>query len=360
MTAVIAACFIGGLAAGHAIARWTSATPETPASGGVGTADERSSAASVPEKGSAAAAAVPAEPRTAAPPAAPLPPRDQPITLYYDELAKRAAEGDGAAARRLADDLYECATRDRQLDMAERLLDRSERGGRGGRGRGGPDRMPGPGPGAGPRGEGVDVNSPEFADRRLNAAERFLENAVAAQARCEGVKPETLAKSSEWIREAALAGDAEAQLCYAIAPNEWNRDVLSPEWVDWAERWNAESPALVRQAFEGGLPEAAAVLSNMYSAWAPRDARPWSERLGDDPYWAYAYAVIAQQTLSADQSARWSEIVRSHAARLNAEQVARADAWAAAARSRIRFQPPVSGPTPDNSLCGNIRRAGSR
>jgi hypothetical protein len=50
--------------------------------------------------------------------------------------------------------------------------------------------------------------------------------------------------------------------------------------------------------------------------------------------------------------------VRQRAAALNADQIARADAWAGDARSRIRFQPPATGPAPDNSLCGNIRRSG--
>ena len=286
-----------------------------------------------------------------------LPARDVLITSYYEELAQQARNGDARAARRLADDLYECATQERQLDMAERLMERGSRGGR--RGRGGPG-MPGVPGGPASGSEAAEVTAEEIIDRRLQAAERFVENAVQAQKRCEGIDPEALSRSAEWIRQAAAAGDPEAQLCYALAPNEWNREILSPQWVDWSERWNNESPAFVRQAFENGLPEAAAVLSGMYSAWQPRDARPWNGRLGDDPYWAYAYAAIAQQTLSPDQAARWSEIQRSNAARLSAERIAQANAWVTAARARIRFQAPAVGPSPDNSLCGNVRRAGAR
>jgi len=301
--------------------------------------------------------AAPAKP-TSAVRTTPLPARDVPITSYYEELAQQARDGDAQAARRLADDLYECATRERQLDMAERLMDRGSRGGRRGRGGSGVPGMPGsPSGGSGP---GEEISPEEIIDRRLQAAERFVENAVEAQKRCEGIDPAALSISSEWIRQAAAAGDPEAQLCYALAPNEWNREILSPQWVDWSERWNSESPAFVRQAFESGLPEAAAVLSGMYSTWQPRDARPWTGRLGDDPYWAYAYAAVAQQTLSPDQAARWSEIQRSNAARLSAERIAQADAWAAATRSRIRFQAPALGPSPNNSLCGNVRRAGAR
>lgn len=346
---VLAACFTGGLAAGHALARWTMPAPAVaPAPF---TAPRASGdAAALAERDTGATAAAPAA--IAKSPPAPLPARDLPIAGYYDELAQRAKDGDASAARRLADDLYECATRDRQLDMAERLLRGADRGDR----RGTAEAARRPGADA-PSGDPMPADE-SFAERRINAAERFVANAVAAEQRCEGIAAERIAESADWIRQAALAGDAEAKLCYAIAPNEWNRELLSPQWVDWAERWQNESPALVREAFESGLPEAAAVLSNMYSDWQPRDARPWSGRLGDDPYWAYAYAVVAQQTSSAAQSARWSDTLRRHAARLNAEQIARANAWAGAARSRIHFQPPATGPAPDNSLCGNIRRSG--
>lgn len=342
---MLATCFAGGFVAGHAIARWTSAPPAS-AKGGIADDDARDHADREPARAEPTAGASPPPPAARAP-VAPLPSRDLPLAGYYDELAQRARDGDAAAARRLADDLHDCATRERQLDMAERLLDGTQRG-RGRRAR------------AALADDDATYDTGSFADRRLDAAERFVEHAIAAEKRCAGVTRETLAQSADWIRQAALSGDPEAKLCYAIAPNEWNRDVLSPQWVDWTERWNAESPTLVRQAFESGLPEAAAVLSAMYSPWQPRDARPWSERLGDDPYWAYAYAVVAQQTLSADQSARWSALMRTHAARLSAEQIARADAWAGEARARIRFQAPATGPAPDHSLCGNLRRAGSR
>jgi hypothetical protein len=363
---MLAVCFAGGIAAGHALARWTANRSAT--TGDASVAPGTNAVAALPERNGGSAAATAAASTVKAPPA-PLPSRDLPIADYYDELAQRARDGDATAARRLADDLYSCATRDRQLDMAERLLQGADHGGR----RRGPGAERGPG-GGGPAGGGPggagrgpflplpgDGGGPgdeNFAERRINAAERFVANAVATEKRCEGIAAEKVAESADWIRQAALAGDVEAKLCYAIAPNEWNRDVLSPQWVDWAERWNTESPAMVRQAFESGLPEAAAVLSNMYAAWQPREPRPWSGRLGDDPYWSYAYAVVAQQTLSSTHAARWAEIVRQRAAALNADQIARADAWAGDARSRIRFQPPATGPAPDNSLCGNIRRSG--
>ncbi|WP_386067199.1 hypothetical protein ACFJIW_22140 [Tahibacter sp. UC22_41] len=345
---LLALCFLGGIAGGHALARWTAAETaiETAQPERKPDAATDDAAAATDAVAATPAASVPAPPAAAA---APLPSRELPLAGYYDELAERAKAGDAGAARRLADDLYECATRERQLDMAERMLDPGRRPGRGRGLRGGPGAPNAAAP-----------SDDELADRRLQAAEHFVANAVEAEKRCTGVDASKFSESAEWIRQAAIAGDLEAKLCYAIAPNEWNRDVLSPEWVDWTERWNGESSRLVREAFEGGLPEAAAVLSNMYTAWQPRDARPWSGRLGEDPYWAYAYGLVAQQSLSPALSTRWSETLRSQASRLSSEQIAQANAWAAAARSRIRFQAPATGPAPDNSLCGNVRRAGAR
>lgn len=354
---LLAACFIGGLAAGHAIARWSSTTHAV-AQGSIAVVAPNDSTATVSPMPATTASAPGSLPLPTPARTLPLPTRDVPIAAYYEEFAQRARAGDAQAARRLADDLYECATQERQLDMAERLMDRGGRGSR--RGRGGRGAAGLPGGGAGGNQFGEEASPEEIVDRRLQAAERFVENAIEAQKRCEGLDDATLSTSSEWIRQAAAAGDPEAQLCYALAPNEWNREIMSPQWADWSERWNSESPAFVRQAFESGLPEAAAVLSGMYSTWQPRGARPWTGRLGDDPYWAYAYAAVAQQTLSPDQAARWSEIQRGAAARLSAERIAQADAWAVAARSRIRFQAPAVGPARDNSLCGNVRRAGAR
>ncbi len=198
---LLAACFIGGIAGGHALARWAgNAAQERPLG------DEQTPAAT-DSNAAAAPAATTATATTPAKPSAntrttPLPTRDVPIATYYDALAQQARNGDAQAARRLADDLYECASQERQLDMAERLMDRGGRGGR--RGRGGPG-MPGGAAGGSEPGEAISPE--EIVDRRLQAAERFVENAIATQKRCEGVDPAALSKSSEWIREAALAGD---------------------------------------------------------------------------------------------------------------------------------------------------------
>lgn len=270
-----------------------------------------------------------------------LPPPDATVTDYYDDLLARAQAGDGAAGRRLADDLYECASQTRQLDTVESLLD-GRRGGRGG-----PQRPPPESGDAAPRSRD---------DRRLEAAERVLQRAQETEKRCAGLQAKSPPDPSELIRAAALAGDGRAQLCYALAPNEWRRDTLSPEWVEWSERWNQESTAMLRRAFDNGVPEAALALSQMYSTWQWRDARPWNGRLGDDPYWAYAYALVARETLNPGITARMDQNLTALSQRLDNARIAQAQAWAAAARRRIAFQPPPSPSAPQAPFCEMVQR----
>lgn len=342
--------FAGGLATGAWLGRG-----EAPA-GGAAPPPTAAQTAPAPRDGTDA------EPGTGAAASAPLaalPPREVPVADYFDQLAAQARRGDAAAARRLADDMAECAASERQFDAVEDILDRAGRGLRGA----GPDAAA---DGRGPqsrRGRQSGGGLGE-AERRLQFAERFLQRAQETQRRCAGVSAAQIGRSGEFIRAAALAGDDAARLCYALAPNEWQPNLLSPEWQDWSLRWKSEAPDMVRRAFEGGLPEAAATLSAMYSPWQPaRGVRPWTGQLGDQPYWAYAYAAIARQTLDAEAAPRLSEVMQQHAQRLTPAQITQADTWAAAARARIRFETPLPQARDfwrSTSLCDGVRRAAGR
>ncbi|MCQ4167637.1 hypothetical protein [Tahibacter harae] len=352
---LLVALFAGGAAAGAWLGR-----SEAPAAAAAAPASAAQTApAPEPAPPRETSTAAPAAGKAANTPAAALPPRDLPVADYFDQLAAQALQGDAAAARRLADDMAECANSERQFDAVEDILDRAGRGARGA----GPDAAQERGPRPRRGREGSDDGLGE-AERRLQFAERFLQRAQETERRCAGINAAQIARSGEFIRAAALAGDNAARLCYALAPNEWQRDLLSPEWQDWSQRWKSEAPDMVRRAFEGGLPEAAATLSAMYSPWQPaRGTRPWTGQLGDQPYWAYAYAAVARQTLGAEAAPRLAEVMQQHAQRLTPAQVAQADAWAAAARARIRFEAPLPG-TRDfwrsSSLCDGVRRAGGR
>lgn len=344
---LLAACFTAGIAGGHGLARLRSAGSEAVAADAVSTAPATALTPAVdagPPRTTGtpiAAPALPASPPTGAAPKAALPPVDATVADYYDELLARAQAGDGAAGRRLADDLYECASQARQLDTVENLLD-------GRRGRGGAERPPRP--------ESSNPPTREQDDRRLEAAERVLQRAQQTEKRCAGLQAKAPQDPSELIRNAALAGDAQAQLCYALAPNEWRRDTLSPEWVDWSERWNQESTAMLRQAFDRGVPEAALVLSQMYSTWQWREGRPWSGRLGDDPYWAYAYGLVARESLNPAFGSRWDDNLAALTQRLDSARIAQAQAWAAAARRRIPVQPSPAPSGRQAPFCDMVQR----
>lgn len=342
-----AACFAVGIAGGHGYARLRTSTPEPVAVDAAAPpqAAGPTNTAGAHAPGAAAVAPLPsAPPGAAAASAAALPPADATVADYYDELLARAQAGDGAAGRRLATDLIECADQGRRFEAVETLLDDRGPAAR----RRGPQR---PQPQRSPSG-GEPAFDPD--QHRLDVAERMLQIAQQTQKRCAGLQQKAPLDPSELLRNAAVSGDAQAQLCYALASGEWRRDVLSPEWVDWSERWNQESTALLRQSFDNGLPEAALALSLMYTPWQWRESPPWAGRLGDDPYWAYAYGLVARETLDPNLAWRWNKVLLALTQRLDGARVAQAQAWATAARQRIRFRPPAN-PTPPISLCDAVQ-----
>lgn len=342
---LLAACFAVGIAGGHGYARLRSSAPEVIATDAAApppaAAGEQTNTAGARTTGAAAPAPPsPASSVTAA--AAALPPADATVADYYDELLARAQAGDGAAGRRLATDLFECAGQGRRFESVETLLD--DRGRRANRRN---PQQPAPPSGKEP------PYDPE--QHRLEVAERMLQLARQSQKRCAGLQGKTLADPSQLIRAAALAGDTQAQLCYALAPEAWRRDVLSPQWVDWNEHWNRESTTLLRQAFDNGQPEAALALSLMHTPWEWRESPSWAGRLGDDPYWAYAYGLVAQATLSPDNASRWDESLAALSQRLDGARIAQAQAWAAAAQQRIRFRAPSPREESSQTLCDTVQ-----
>jgi hypothetical protein len=266
-----------------------------------------------------------------------LPPADSRIVDNYDDLAKRARRGDAAAARRLAEDLGACARLDTELRMTADLIAEDE-----------PDTE--------------DIED-EATKRRIDAqrsdnlsrAEAEAKRHQRVQARCNNIE-EIDARAGEWLRLAAANGDAEAGLCYALFPARWESRLLSPRWLDDMEASAAQAPHLVRRAFDAGMAEAAAALSVMYrpAIFPNADAsfvmsNPWRGRVGDDPYWALAYAVVAQRALGGPASQRWLVQTQQLERALPPERAAQARTWADAQLARIRFSPVES--TPSSSWC---------
>lgn len=240
-----------------------------------------------------------------------LPPASTPVVEVFDELAARARAGDAVAARRLGDDLQRCRT-----VGSDALL-------------------------AGP--VGGDPRENGAATPRLSAEEQRLLAQLAAQddseRRCAGA--EKLARrAADWIALAARNGDPAAMLCYTLYPRDWAPNLLSPGWQHHAEQAFTLAPQFARRAFDAGMPEAAAVLSRMYTAPDGTEAGGrWMGRLGADPYWAYAYALVAADTLPGARRALWGERSAALVLPLSTDERARARSWADAQRSRMKLPP---------------------
>lgn len=267
-------------------------------------------------------------------PAAPLPPRDAPITEHYATLAARANGGDVAAARRLADDLQLCGGLAVEFESIQELVGATA---------------------------DDEARTEAQQSRRLDRAEQRLQRYRLDEARCKDSAAWT-GEASRWLRMAADGGDVEAGLCFVLFPEHWESQPFSPHWRNFLDEAYERRPGAVRRAFDAGYPEAAAVLSAMYQpAYAPgleafaNIDYLWTGRLGDDPYWAYAYALIAQRTLSGTTAQRWMHKSTALAARLPVAQRSAAEAWATQQLQRIRFVEP-SRFDPQAGHCYGLRR----
>jgi hypothetical protein len=304
---LVAVGFAAGVAIGLVLARGSSTSPAAPiesrfASDVPGieapTATARADTRQTPR-------AQPSRPATAQP----LPPPDAPIAGVFDELASRARSGDAAAARRLADDVLRCSQVDDALAALNITLDIDA--------------------------ANTSVATAEHTERLLQMTDATLQQYRESKERCAGVDA-LPGSASEWLEQAARNGDPLAMLCYALFPSDWNPNVLSPAWQRHAEQAYVQSPQLLRRAFDAGMPEAAAVLSQMHTRGS---GGIWYGRIGDDPYWAYAYALAAADALPGKRRDRWRQRAQQLALPLSSEQREHAFEWAAAQRSRMTLPP---------------------
>ncbi|MEO8672905.1 MAG: hypothetical protein ABI411_16415 [Tahibacter sp.] len=337
------ASLVLGLGTGYAAARYMAATRMPSAGSAVASATATDvSAETAATSATVAGAATSKSPvKAATSVSGPLPPAGTPVADVFESLSARARAGDALAARRLADDLMRCIERERDLRRAEMMLNRADR-----------------------RAEGEEPVNSERETNRLVYVEKTLARRRDADHRCAQLSAETIASAGEWLRQAALNGDADARLCYAMAPNEWGPPLMTPAWQQWSARWQQEAPQQLRIALESGVPEAAAALSRMYTPYQPLEGRPWGGLLGDDPYQAYVYALVAQGSLQPAIATYWNGIAATLGARLNAERLAAAQSLANQMLARVRAAPaPSSGPeNPDVAVgldfCRRVRERG--
>jgi hypothetical protein len=239
--------------------------------------------------------------------AAPLPPSGTPIVQIQDALAQRAQTGDIAAAMRLFGDLQHCRSR----STASALLDFAAK----------------------------NKETPSFPEMRA-ATERVLNWLDVTDSLCNDVTAAQIDGRGEWLRDAALAGDDEAMVCYAMSPNDFGPPFLSAEWFDWTERWRNEAPAFVAQAFADGQADAIALLLDAYERpWSVDGIRMTTYQFGGlvapDPQLAYAYALLNARIAPAASQRHAQALVDSARDGLSASQIAAAQTFADAEAPRF-------------------------
>ncbi|MBL8297168.1 MAG: hypothetical protein JNN30_02365 [Rhodanobacteraceae bacterium] len=304
--ALVAAVFVASAGIGAMLSRHAPALSAQAQESGSATA----AAAEQPVAKKAASSAVlttasTRQPVRKPPVAQALPAADMPVVAVFDELAARARAGDATAARRLADDLQHCRHGFRPLiniDAQDAHRTEAER---------------------------------QAIAAQLAAAKRSQPG--GGEPDCSGVDA-LKTSAQEWIALAAQNGDPAAMLCYALSPNDWNENILSPSWQQHAELAFVQSPQLLQRAFDAGMPEAAAALAKMYMR--PDDpAIDWRGRFGHDPYQAYAYALVAANALTGARHEIWSRHSRTLALPLSPEQRTSAQRWADTRRSHMTIPP---------------------
>jgi hypothetical protein len=206
----------------------------------------------------------------------PLPVAGAPLRETYAELSARAQNGESAAAKRLFFDLQRCHARKTQMQMLDLYA------------------------------------SPEQpTSAKSEQAKRILDKLDVSDALCAGIAGDQIEQRGEWLREAALDGDAEAMVCYAAMPNDFGPSFLSDAWFDWMQRWRDEAPALVERADAAGQADVVALLRDAYTEQIIFGERisiyGISHLTAPDPVRAYAYALLYERLKPANSTRSFAE-----------------------------------------------------
>lgn len=182
-------------------------------------------------------------PRTQVPvQSAALPPADTPLKQIFDSLAARAKSGDAAASMRLFHDLQRCNKRGQQMQLLNAV-----------------DSWRNP--------SAEDVSPEQHADLVKQANEeqqQLLDSLKSTDQLCAGIAASDIDQRGEWLRTAALDGDAEAMVCYAAAPNDFGPKYFTDTWFDWMQRWRTEAPKFAAQAYAAGQGDVVALFRDAY------------------------------------------------------------------------------------------------
>lgn len=185
---------------------------------------------------------------------APLPPASAPLADTLPLLRARADAGDRRAACRLATELIRCQQAPLfpvDTEALEREYDA----------------------------KGNYAAANQMAEQALWHREQAL--------RCRDVPAELADRGGDYLRQAALAGDASAMLAYAEGMH-WRLDLRGVALDPRFDRWRVEAPQMARRAFEAGLPAA-----NFYLWMAYQDDFSLLGSLvPNDPYRAHVHHLL--------------------------------------------------------------------
>lgn len=218
---------------------------------------------------------------------APLPPADARVTDVYDELKKRADQGDSHAACRLAMDLIDCG----RLGLM---------------------------PAADGYGASDDMESALEREGNLDGANSIAAmklGMVRERSRCEGVSAEQTRQAFHYLRQAARAGVNDALVTYgdgAGFPGGPFAILRDPAF----DVWRREAPAMMERALRQGEPSAVTLLHVAYSG----DYSTFGGLIPDDPVRSYSYQLLMSKLRGRPSPAAPSN--------LSPDQIAQADVTA--------------------------------
>jgi hypothetical protein len=249
--------------------------------------------------------AQPAQTSAAHPPPQ-LPAEGTPLAKTFDQLVALASAGDSPSAMRLYSDLTRCSSRAKQLRLVNHLSFPNQRSSEG-------------------------VINPGAAEVKITELTgKVLDKLDASDQFCEGVGEDKLERRGEILRQAALDGDPEAMVCYAMSTLDVGPKYLSDAWFDYAQRWSQEAPDFAIRAFDSGQAD---VIPLLIDAYAPNNADTlrqyqFSELVQPDPSMAYRLAVLFQRLSSKGVEARAAAaqvaVLRNN---LSPAQISSADAF---------------------------------
>lgn len=199
----------------------------------------------------------PAAPTPTLPPR-PLPPNDASIASIASDLRARADAGEARAACRLGIELLRCRALAQHAVAAQHLAENEHKAAEAG---------------------DLDVAN-QWAAKNLH----YLRLA----SHCRDLPQDLIDRGARYLRQAALAGEPEAMLRYAAGEGFGNTRgfgfLNSPDF----DTWRREAPAILRQAFVQGHPEAAHLLRDALH----NDQGPLNALVQDDPLLAQAYSFL--------------------------------------------------------------------